>query len=96
MGELKKILNKKAEILAIASRYGIENIRVFGSVMRGDDNSRSDIDLLVDVKDGSSLFDLGGAVVEIQDLLGRKVDIVTENGLHWYLREKILKEAKYL
>ena len=72
------------------------NIRIFGSVARGEDNLQSDIDLLVDLEKGRTLFDLGGALVKLQDLLGRKVDIVTERGLHWYLREKIMEEAKPL
>jgi len=96
MSELQKIQQKKEEILVVAQQHGIMNIRIFGSVARGDDNLQSDIDLLVDLEKGRTLFDLGGALIQLQDLLGRKVDIVTERGLHWYLREKIMKEAKPL
>lgn len=96
MSELQKIQQKKKEILVVAKQHGIVNIRIFGSVARGEDNLQSDIDLLVDLEKGRSLFDLGGALIKLQDLLGRKVDIVTERGLHWYLREKIVKEAKPL
>ena len=96
MSELQKIQQKKEEILVVAQQHGIMNIRIFGSVARGDDNLQSDIDLLVDLEKGLTLFDLGGALIQLQDLLGRKVDIVTERGLHWYLREKIMKEAKPL
>jgi len=96
MSELQKIQQKKEEILVVAQQHGIMNIRIFGSVARGEDNLQSDIDLLVDLEKGRTLFDLGGALIQLQDLLGRKVDIVTERGLHWYLREKIMKEAKPL
>jgi predicted nucleotidyltransferase len=71
-------------------------VRIFGSVARGEDTAQSDIDLLVDLEKGRTLLDLGGALVQLQDLLGRRVDIVTERGLHWYLREKILREARPL
>ena len=66
------------------------------TVARGEDTAQSDIDLLVDLEKGRTLLDLGGALVQLQDLLGRRVDIVTERGLHWYLREKILREARPL
>jgi predicted nucleotidyltransferase len=96
MSEFQKIQQKKKEILLVAQQHGIVNIRIFGSVARGDDNLQSDVDLLVDLEQGRTLFDLGGALIKLQDLLGRKVDIVTERGLHWYLKEKIMKEAKPL
>lgn len=94
--ELQEIQQKKKEILAVARQHGIVNVRIFGSVARGEDNPQSDIDFLVDLEEGCTLFDLGGALIKLQDLLGRKVDIVTKNGLHWYLREKIMKEARSL
>ena len=96
MSEFQEIQQKKKEILLVAQQHGIVNIRIFGSVARGDDNLQSDVDLLVDLEQGRTLFDLGGALIKLQDLLGRKVDIVTERGLHWYLKEKIMKEAKPL
>jgi predicted nucleotidyltransferase len=96
VSEFQKIQQKKKEILLVAQQHGIVNIRIFGSVARGDDNLQSDVDLLVDLEQGRTLFDLGGALIKLQDLLGRKVDIVTERGLHWYLKEKIMKEAKPL
>ena len=79
-----------------ACTHGIVNVRIFGSLVRDEATSNSDIDLLVDLEKGRSLLDLGGASVKLQELLGRKVDIVTERGLHWYLRERILKEAQPL
>ncbi len=94
MSEFQLIRQKKNEILSIVRQHGIRRIRIFGSVARGDETPQSDIDFLVDLEEGCTLFDLGGALVELQKLLGRKVDIVTERGLHWYLREKIIKEAR--
>ena len=96
MDGLQVVQWKKKEILAVASAHGLFNVRVFGSVVRGEDNPQSDIDFLVDLEKGRSLLDLGGALIKLQELLGRKVDIVTERGLHWFLREKILKEAQPL
>ncbi|MCK9297280.1 MAG: nucleotidyltransferase family protein [Desulfobulbaceae bacterium] len=96
MDELHVVQQKKREILAVAHAHGLINVRVFGSVVRGEDTPQSDIDFLVDLEKGRTLLDLGGAFVKLQELLGRKVDIVTERGLHWYLREKILKEARPL
>ena len=96
MGQLKTILHKKQAILDIARTHGLVNVRVFGSVARGEDTPQSDIDFLVDLEQGRTLLDMGGALVQLQELLGRKVDIVTERGLHWYLKENILKEAQPL
>jgi hypothetical protein len=96
MDGLHVVQQKKKEILAVAHAHGLINVRVFGSVVRGEDTPQSDIDFLVDLEKGRTLLDLGGAFVKLQELLGRKVDIVTERGLHWYLREKILKEARPL
>jgi uncharacterized protein len=81
------------DILRVASERGAYNIRVFGSVARGEADSKSDIDLLVDLEPGRSLFDLGGLLMDLQDLLGHKVDVVTERGLRERIRERVLKEA---
>jgi uncharacterized protein len=96
MNKFQEIQYQKKEILVVARQHGIVNVRIFGSVVRGDDHPQSDIDFLVDLQEGHTLFDLGGASVKLQELLGQKVDIVTERGLHWYLREKIIKEARLL
>ncbi len=91
---LNELLQEKREdILRIATRRGASNIRVFGSVARGEADSESDIDLLVDLAPGRSLFDLGGLLMDLQELLGHKVDVVTERGLRERLRERVLKEA---
>ena len=62
-------------------------------VARGDARQDSDVDFLVDLEPGRSLFDLGRMVMDLQDLMGRKVDVLTEKGLHWYIRDRVLEEA---
>lgn len=84
---------KREDILRLASKRGASNIRVFGSVARGEADLKSDIDLLVDLEPGRSLFDLGGLLMDLQELLGHKVDVVTERGLRERIRERVLKEA---
>jgi len=93
MGIAEIIANKKEQILMLAAKYGASNVRVFGSVANGTADENSDIDFLVDLEKGRSLFDLGGLLMDLQQLLNRKVDVVTENGLHWYIKERILSEA---
>lgn len=90
------VSGRRDEIYVIARRYGARNIRLFGSVLSGKENTDSDVDFLVDLEQGRSLFDLGGLVFDLQKLLNRPVDVVTENGLHWYLKDKILREAEPL
>jgi predicted nucleotidyltransferase len=96
MGELQAVQQKRQEILAVTRVHGLLNVRIFGSIVRGEDTPQSDIDFLVDLEEGRTLLDMGGALIKLQELLGRKVDIVTERGLHWYLRDNILKEAQPL
>ncbi len=88
---LKSVLKqRRSEIFQITDRYGIHNIRIFGSVGKELERPDSDVDFLVDLEKGRSLLDLGGLVFDLQQLLGRKVDIVTEKGLHWYIKDAIL------
>jgi predicted nucleotidyltransferase len=87
---------KRAEILCICAKHGAHNVRVFGSVARGEADEQSDIDLLVEFEQGRSLLDHAALVLDIEEILGRKVDIVTEKGLYWLLRRRILKEARPL
>jgi uncharacterized protein len=84
---------KRRQILALANKYGARNVRVFGSVARGEARPDSDIDFLVGLEPGRSLFDLGGLLYELQSLLGVEVDVVTEKSLHHRLRERVLREA---
>jgi predicted nucleotidyltransferase len=90
------VKSKREEILRIAARHGARNVRIFGSVARGEADEASDIDFLVEMEPGRSLLDLGGLVFDLETLLGRKVDVVTENGLYWLLRRRIVKEARPL
>ena len=85
--------DKREDILRIAAKRGAYNVRVFGSVARGEADSKSDIDILVDMEPGRNLFDLGGLLMDLQDLLGHDVDVVTERGLRERIRERVLKEA---
>ena len=96
MGIPEIIGNRKDQILALAAKHGAYNVRVFGSVAQGTADETSDIDFLVDLEDGRSLFDLGGLLMDLQNLLQRQVDVLTEQSLHWYIRNKVLNEAKPL
>lgn len=84
---------KREDILRIAAHYGAFNVRIFGSIARGEADAESDIDLLVDMEPGRSLFDMGGLLTDLQDLLGCNVDIVTERGLRDRMSARVLKEA---
>jgi uncharacterized protein len=90
MAELARL---RAEIMAAAARHGATNVRVFGSVARGDADADSDVDFLVDFEPGRSLLDLAGLLVELEDLLGHRVDVVTEPGLKARIRQRVLAEA---
>lgn len=91
--ELNSLKEKREKILQLAASYGASNVRVFGSVARNEAHTQSDIDFLVDMEPGRSLFELGGLLMELSDLLHQPVDIVTERGLRGRLRERVLSEA---
>ena len=93
MTHMQKLKKNRQAILAIADQYGVYDVRVFGSVARGEDTDQSDIDLLVKVKSGHSLLDLGGFLFDVRKLLGSEVDVVTDNGLRPRIREQVLQEA---
>ena len=94
---IEKLLEQKRNVvLALASKHGAKNVRVFGSTAGGESGPESDIDLLVKMEDGRSLLDVSALVLDLQELLGVKVDVVSEDGLYWLLRRKILKEARPL
>ncbi len=87
--------DKKAAILEAAQRHGARTVRFFGSVARGDNRLDSDVDVLVEFEKGRTLFDLIGLRLDLQDLLGAPVDIVTPNSLR-YIRDRVLAEAQSL
>jgi len=84
---------KREEILRTASKHGARNVRVFGSVARGEARPDSDVDLLVEVGPDRTPFFPGGLIADMEELLGKKVQVVTQDGLHWYIRERVLEEA---
>ena len=91
---IEQVLREKREtILSIAAKHGARNVRVFGSVPRGEETESSDLDLLVDVGPDPSPFFPGGLVAELQHCLGLKVDVLTERALHWYIRDRVVREA---
>jgi uncharacterized protein len=90
------IEEKKKEIREIAAKHGARNVRVFGSIARGEARPDSDVDFLVDLEPGRTLLDLGGLLMELRDLLGLDVDVVTEHGLKPRIRDRVLKEAELL
>jgi uncharacterized protein len=91
---LNDILQKRRqEILAIAAKHGAYNLRIFGSVARGEADEKSDVDILVELEEGRSLFDLGGLSMDLENLLECKVDVVTARGLRKRISERVLKEA---
>ncbi|HIK40842.1 nucleotidyltransferase family protein [Thermoleptolyngbya oregonensis NK1-22] len=88
-----QVQEKREAILATAAKYGAYNVRIFGSVARGEADSDSDVDFLVELEAERSLLDLGGLLMELQDLLNCSVDVVTVKGLRPRIRDRILSEA---
>ena len=93
MRVLELLRQQRNEILKLASQHGAHNVRIFGSAARGDASTDSDIDFLVELEPDRTLFDLGALVMDLQDLLDRKIDVITDDSIYWLLRRKILKEA---
>jgi len=94
--DMKKVdtfANIKKRSLPILRRHAVKNAAIFGSFARGDAKARSDVDFLIEYKgESKSLFDLVDLKSELEDTLGRKVDIVTYDSIYWRLRERILSE----
>lgn len=88
-----EILNRRHEIIAVAERYGATDVRIFGSVARGESTEDSDLDLIVCFEPGRSLFDHGGLLMDLQDLLGVKVDVISENGIRNRWRKHLMDEG---
>ena len=84
---------KKAEILRLAAVHGCRNIRVFGSVAIGENGPDSDVDFLVDMESGHTIFDLAGFLGDVRELLGTEIDVVESRSIHPYIRDRVLAEA---
>jgi predicted nucleotidyltransferase len=93
VGIAELIEPKRDEIIALARNHGATNVRIFGSLAHGEADEASDIDVLVDLEPGRSVFDLGRLLGDLEELLGRRVDVVTEKGLKQRIRERVLKES---
>lgn len=90
-----EVFERNRELIReVTSRYRVANPRVFGSVLHGDDEDGSDIDIVVDILPGTSLFDLTGLQSDLEQALGVPVDVVTSTGLHRFIRDKVLAEAQ--
>ena len=89
-------LEKKSEIIRLAALRGCRNVRVFGSVARGESDSHSDVDFLVDLESGRTIFDLAGFLGDLRELLGTEIDVVESRSLHPYIRDRVLAEAQPL
>ena len=87
------VRTKREQILRLARRHGVTSVRVFGSMARGDAGPQSDVDFLVDVGPDPSPWFPGGLVAELEELLGRRVQVITERGLDDLLRDRVLEEA---
>jgi hypothetical protein len=93
MSREELLKEKREDILSTAAKYGAHNVRVFGSLARGEADQQSDIDFLVEMEPGRSLLDLGGLQAELEALFGCPVDVVTEKGLKARIRGRVLAEA---
>lgn len=93
MNTLSLLQSKRTEILTLAAKHGASNVRLFGSVIRGDDQEGSDVDFLVDMQETRSLFDLIGLQQDLEKEIGGKVDVLTPNSINRHLKDRIMGEA---
>lgn len=91
--DVELLRSRRHEILRLAARHGARNVRIFGSVARGESHPDSDADLLVDMEQGRSYLDLVALWQDLEELLGGKVDLITDGGISPYLRDRIYAEA---
>ncbi len=92
----QSIEEHRKEILQLAQKHGARNLRLFGSAARGEQRPESDFDILVEMEEGRSLVDHVALKQDLEDLLGREIDVVTERSLHPRLRDRVLREAEAL
>lgn len=92
-GIAELLKEKREEILHIAAQYGASNVRIFGSVARGEARADSDVDFLVEIEAGRTLLDQIALIQDLEELLSCKVDVAETENLHWYIRDRILEEA---
>ena len=90
---LDELRSRREEIVQLAALHGAHNVRVFGSVARGESDDASDVDLLVEMEPGRRLLDLGGLLMDLRRLLDRDVDVATERGLRDRVRDRVLQET---
>lgn len=93
MDLFEEVVERHDEFMQIAIAHAVTHIQMFGSVVRGEETPESDLDFLVEFQAGRSLLDQVALVQDLEDLFGRSVDVVTEGGLHWYIKEQVLQEA---
>lgn len=93
---LEELRRRRSEILAVAAAHGATNVRVFGSVVRGEQDGDSDLDLIVDLEEDRSLLDLGGLAFDLEELLACAVDVGVDDGFNERVRERVLAEAVVL
>jgi uncharacterized protein len=84
---------RREEVLRLAAKHGARNVRIFGSAARGEADATSDLDFLIDLEPGRNLLDMGGLLMDLQSLLGRPIDVVSEKGLRPGIRARVLREA---
>lgn len=96
MTALDRLRLNRADVIRLAAGHGARNVRVFGSVVRGDSTTQSDIDFIVDMDPGRSLLDLVALSDDLEALLGRSVDVLTTRSIHPYVRDRIAKEMQAL
>jgi predicted nucleotidyltransferase len=89
----KTLREKRDQILAIARQHGARNVRVFGSIARGEGKRDSDLDVLLELEPGRSLLDIVAIKQDLEDLLNTKVDVLTEAAVSPYIRNQILRQA---
>ncbi|MCO5385206.1 nucleotidyltransferase domain-containing protein [Desulfosporosinus sp.] len=94
MPVIEDILSKREQIISVTTQYKIHNVKLFGSILREEETREGDIDFLVECQDDCSLFDIISLRYALEEFLGRQVDIVTHDSLHWTLKDRILLEAR--